>query len=140
MSDAELEPSDALLDLIFAALDVGIETVRATNGGMHPFVVTPGDGKPAYTRFVDDSMEQCIKMAQRAASELPTEVSAYAIAIDGYLPTAEEKFDAVIVEAAERGQAVGFVFAQRYRPARKGRAFEVVGRPALIKEVPSRFV
>jgi hypothetical protein len=138
-SEEEPEPSEELLDLIFAALEVGVETVRATNSGMHPFLMTPGDGKPAYTRFVDESIQRCIEMAQKAASELPAGVPAYAIAIDGYLPTEEEKFDAIIVEAAERGQSVGFVFAQRYRPAREGKAFEVVGRPAIIKTMPGRF-
>jgi len=138
MSD-EHEPSDQLLDLIFAALDVGIDTVRTTNGGMHPFLMTPGDDKPAFTRFVGDSMEDCVRMAHETAGQLPDDVPAYAIAADGYLPTDEEKFDAIIVEAAERGDPVGFVFAQRYRPAKGKRKFEVLGRPALIKEVPSRF-
>src|SRR5262249_21979128 len=45
----------------------------------------------------------------------------------------------VIVEAAERRASVGFVFAQRYRPARADGSFAVVGRPALLKRVPNRF-
>jgi hypothetical protein len=56
MSEADREPSEQLFELIFAALHVGIETVRATNGGMHPFLMTPIDRKPAYTRFVGESL------------------------------------------------------------------------------------
>jgi hypothetical protein len=139
MSEAEQGPSNRLLDFIFAALDVGVGTVRATNGGMHPFLMVPGEDKPSYTRFVGESLEECVRNAQAAAGRLGDDTPAYALAIDRYLTAREEKFDAVIVEAGERGCPAGFVFAQRYRPGEGRRKFKVIGRPTLVKEVPSRF-
>lgn len=138
MSDKH-EPSERLLDLIFAALNVGIDTVRATNGGMHPFLLTPGDDKPAMMRFFAESMEESIRAAQEAAGRVPPETPAYAIAFDGYLRDGDRKFDAIFVEAAERGGAIGFLFAQQYQPANEEREFARVGRPALIQQVPSLF-
>jgi hypothetical protein len=139
MSDAEQGPSQRLRDFIYAALEVGVGTVRATDGGMHPFLMVPGEDKPSYTRFVGESLEECLHNARQAAGRLADGVPAYAVAADGYLTADEEKFDAVLVEGGERGCPVGFVFAQRYRPGEGRRKFKVIGRPTLVKEVPSRF-
>src|SRR5262245_65296310 len=111
----ELEPTEELLDLIFAALDHGIDSVRTSDGPLTPFLMAQGEGKPSLQRFVADTLDRSREMAQEAGVHLPAEVRCYAITCDGYLPTEEERFDAIIVEAAECGQPAGFIFAQRYR-------------------------
>jgi hypothetical protein len=102
----ELEPTEELLDLIFFALDHGIESVRASGGPLRPFLMAKGEGKPLLRRFVTESLDRGREMVQDAADRLPPEVRWYAIACDGCLPTEKERFDAIIVEAAERGQPV----------------------------------
>lgn len=58
--------------------------------------------------------------------------TAYAIAHDGYLTVEGRKWDAILVEAAERGADSAFLFAQCYRP-KKGMfgKFGVEGNAAL---------
>jgi hypothetical protein len=134
----ELEPGERLLELINLALDHGIDSVRASGGPLTPFLMTQGRGKPALRRFVTGSLERSREMAQEAAGQLPKRTTLYAMASDGYLSTGKGRVDAILVEAGERKQATGFLFAQRYRPQRGKRKFAVVGKPAIVKQVPNR--
>jgi hypothetical protein len=69
---------------------------------------------------------------RRAVANAPPEVCKVAMAYDGYVTLEGTKYDAVFVEAGERGGASGVVFVQRYRPKGFLRAFSTIGNPAYI--------
>jgi hypothetical protein len=126
------------LELILFALDHGIESVQG-GGPLIPFLLTTGSGRPTLQRFVAESLERSREMVAAAAGNLPADVSLYAFAIDGYLHSdADERQDAIIVEAGQRGQATAFFFAQRYRPKDVTQDLEKLGGPAWVGEAANR--
>jgi hypothetical protein len=132
------EPSDKLAELVFFALDHGIDSVR-DGGPLVAFLLTEGCGRHL-ARFATERIEQGVMEARRAVSSLDGSVNSYAIAYDGYVTIEGTRFDAILVEAAERGSAAGFLFAQRYRP-KKGllRRFKVIGNAIFLEEAEQRF-
>jgi hypothetical protein len=104
-----------------------------------PFLLSTGSGRPTLQRFVADSSDRSREMAAEAASMLPADVNLYAFAIDGILRDENERQqDAIIVEAGQRGQAVAFLFAQRYLPKDVTQDFQVLGKPGLVGETANR--
>jgi hypothetical protein len=132
------EPSPELLELILFALDHGIESVRA-GGPLVPFLLTTGGGRPTLVRFVADSLDRSREMVAAAASKLPADVNLYAFALDGYLRgSSDQRQDAIIVEAGQRGVAVAFLFAQLYQPQEVSQDLQVLGKPTLVGETANR--
>lgn len=132
------EPTENLMELVFLALDHGIDSVRS-GSPLIPFFMTEGDEKKLQ-RFAAERLEEGVAKAQEAASSLDAATQAYAIAHDGYITVEGTKYDAILVEAAERGSPTGFVFAQRCRP-KKGlfRGLKTIGNVALLGEAEQRF-
>ena len=83
-------------------------------------------------------MEESLAQARLAVSRLPPSVTAYAIAHDGFITIEGTKYDAIFVEASERGRTGAVIMAQRYIPKTPQRSSERVGNPALLKEEESR--
>lgn len=134
------QPSPELLELVFFALDHGIESVRG-GGSLVPFLLTTGSGRPTLARFVADSLERSREMVAEAASKLPPDVNLYAFAIDGYLRgESSDQLDAVVVEAGQRDGPVAFLFVQAYRPQDTTHDFQVLGKPTLIGEAANRLI
>ena len=129
---SEVPPSDQLLDLVFAALDHGIESVQE-GGPLIPFALTEGSDGRNLTRFVAETLEEG---QQQARSHLRGQgaTARAAIAYDGYLTVDGERSDAVLVEGHERGQAASVTFAQRYRPGGRLRKFTTIGNAAFLGE------
>jgi len=127
------------MQLVFLALDHGIDSVRASGGPLIPFLMTQAGTGVSLMRFAADTLEAGLANAEQAADSAGPKIIAYAIARDGFLTVGGERLDAILVEAGERGDQTGFVFAQRYRPKKGlfGR-FEVVGNAALAGEGPQR--
>jgi hypothetical protein len=135
----KLDSSVALNDLLFAALDHAVESVR-TGEDLIPFILTEGvQGQRAIRRFFADRLEWAVSEAKAAASSLTSEVLRYAISYDGYLTVAGERFDTVVVEGGERGAGPGWSLGQRYRKSSAEHAFEVVGNPVLLGKIGDRF-
>lgn len=132
------QPSESLAALMFLALDHGVDSVRG-GGPLIPFLMTEGREKKLQ-RFVTERIEQGLAKAQQAASSLNATTSSYAIAYDGYITVEGAKYDAIMVEAAERGATTGFLFAQRYKP-KKGffSRFKTIGNAAFLGEATQRF-
>jgi hypothetical protein len=132
------QPSPELLELIFFALDHGIESVRG-GGSLVPFLLTTGSGRPTLARFVADSLERSREMVAEAASKLPPDVNLYAFAIDGYLRgETDDPLDAIIVEAGQRGAPVAYLFAQTYRPKDLTQDLQTLGKPTFICDAANR--
>jgi hypothetical protein len=132
------EPSESLMELIFLALDHGIDCVKE-EGSLIAFLIEESQDRTLH-RFVTDRIEAGLVKAQQFAGSLDANTKKYAIGYDGYITIEGTKYDAILVEAAERGAPTGFRFAQRYRP-KKGlfSRFKIIGNAAFLGEAEQRF-
>jgi len=130
----QMEMSQQFADLVFLALDHGIDSVRASGGPLIPFVVFEQEGTRELRRFAAERLEDSQQKAREAIAAFPPSVTAYAIAYDGFLTVQGTKFDVILVEASERGRPAGVRMAQRYTPKKLLRSFQTVGNPALLGE------
>ncbi len=130
--------SQQLTDLLFAALDHGVDSVRG-GGNLVPFVLYQRGKERLLDRYVADTLEDSLRQARRAASSLPPDVSSYAIAYAGLITLTGKKQDAIMVEAGERGRPQGVKFAQRYSPKKILRKFQAIGNPLSLGMCNSAF-
>ena len=131
--------SEKFADLVFLALDHGVDSVRVSGGPLIPFIVVEQDGKRELHRFAAARLEEGQQQARAAVAALPPNATAYALAYDGYITVQGTKFDAILVEASERGRPAGVRMAQRYSPKKFLRSFQTVGNPALLGECEGLF-
>jgi hypothetical protein len=137
MPSPSFDMSEQLLDLVFAALDHGIESARS-GSPFTPFVMTVIGEKKTLYRFVADDFETAVNKAREYIGTLPQDVIVYAMALDGFVTLENIKQDAVIVEAEERDKGFGVLFAQRYRPLQDTQSFEVIGNPVCLGQIQQR--
>jgi hypothetical protein len=125
------EPSEKLMALIFKALDHGINSIEDGSGPLIPFVLT----ETTLDRFAAELLEVGLQEARNYVSKFDESVCEYAIAYDGFVTVENTKYDAIFVEAAERGNPSGFVYAQRYKP-KKGffGKFKTIGNTLFLGE------
>ncbi len=128
--------SEKFADLVFFALDHGINSI-AEDGPLIPFIVYDKEGKRSLHRYSADTLEESLNQARLAASRLPMDVFACAIAYDGNVLLKNAKYDAIIVEGTERGKLSGIKLAQRYSPKALLRKFAKVGNPLDLGECKS---
>jgi len=124
---SEVPASEELIELVFAALDHGIDSVRE-GGPLIPFVLAESAEGRDLTRFASETLEEGHAQARRHAGS--SGADRVAVAYDGYLTVEGERSDAVFVEAQERGTEASVVFAQRYRPGGRLRRFSTIGNAA----------
>ena len=134
MPESNIQMSEKFADLVFFALDHGVDSVRASGGPLTPFIVVEQDGKRELHRFATERLEDGQQRAREAVAALPPSATAYALAYDGYVTVQGTKFDAILVEASERGRPTGVRMTQRYTPKKFLRSFQTVGNPALLGE------
>ena len=130
----DIEMSEKFADLVFLALDHGVRSVQESGGPLIPFVVYEEDGELKLQRFVTERLEEGPEQAREAIAASPESVTAYALAYDGYVTIEDTKFDAILVEASERGRPAGIRMAQRYSIKESLQSFQTVGNPALLGE------
>jgi len=131
----EIQMTQQFADLLFLALDHGVDSVRASGGPLTPFFIAyEQDGKRQLHRFAAERLEEGQQRAREAIAALPPSVTAYALAYDGFITVQGTKIDAILVEASERGRPAGVRMAQRYTPKKFLRSFQTVGNPALLGE------
>src|SRR3954447_2310197 len=125
-SSSQIEMSEKFADLVFLALDQGVESVRDGDGPLIPFVIFEQDGKRELHRYAAEKLEDCERQARAAVAALPKGVTAYALAYDGFITVQGTKFDAILVEASERGRPAGVRMGQRYTPREDSRNFQII--------------
>ena len=130
------EMSQPLADLVFFALDHGINSIR-DGGPLIPFLVYEEADKRALHRFAAQTLEESLARAKAATASLSGGVTASAIAYDGFVTIENRKFEAVIVEGAEQRKPRGVHLAQRYVPKRFLRRLRTVGNPTFLGECDS---
>jgi hypothetical protein len=128
----QVDISEQFADVIFFALDHGIDSIRSSGGPLTPFVVFDQGGQRALKRFVAETLELSQAEAREAIKTCPSDVASCAVAYDGYITVDGKKWDAVLVEAFERGRASGVRMAQRYVPKKFLRKFHTEGNAALL--------
>ena len=116
---------------MFAGLDHGVDTVR---GGtpLTPFVVTQVAGQRSLARMVADTIGEALKQGRRLVTETTLDGDDCAVLVyDGYLEADGSRLDAVYVKGRDStGRVV--TIAQRYKPKAFLRAWQPIGRPALL--------
>lgn len=128
------EMSQEFADLVFLALDHGVASVRDSGGPLIPFVMFEQDGKRELHRFATERLEEGRQRAREAIAAFPPDVTAYALAYDGFITIHGAKTDAILVEASERNRPAGVRMAQRYIPKKFLRKFQTVGNSAMVGE------
>ena len=131
MSDAPT-PSDYLLDVIFMALDHGIDSIDGGAGPLVPFSITDKDGERSLTRHVAERLEEGVEQARLAASQACAEGLIAAIAYDGFLTADGKRMDAIFVQAADSASGPTFFFAQKYKLIKNGKKVEPIGNAAYV--------
>jgi hypothetical protein len=131
--------SQRLASIAFLALDHGIESIKDGADPLIPFVISEQpDGKRKLDRYFADTLEESVARARAAVSALPSSTTAYALAHDGFITIKGTKYDAILVEASERGQGRAVQLAQRYVPKKPQQNFERIGNAAYAGECESR--
>ena len=134
----QVEASRELGDLLFFAVDHGVESIR-DGGPLIPFVVVEIGGERRLTRFAAERLEEGVAQAAAFANAQLREVDRCALAWDGYITIpGDERRDAIYVEGTERGRTNSVVLGQRYLPRRRLRKFTTIGNPALLQDSPRR--
>lgn len=135
MGSALDQASRRFTDLLFKALDHGVDSVRASGGPLIPFVMYDDGTGLRLERLMTERLEEGVVRGRELVRALPVSAACYVVVYDGYITIGGVKCDAILAEGAERGQPRGVQMAQRYRPRRGlfGK-FQVIGNAALLGE------
>jgi hypothetical protein len=112
--------SEQAAELLFDALDYGIENAGIRTEGFVPFAfLQHRDGTRQAVRFVagdTDEIDLAVSLAsgRQRLSVVDQEIVAVAFVWDGYLTGDEQRSEAVLVEGYELGQPAGVLLAQPY--------------------------
>jgi hypothetical protein len=128
---SEVPASDNLIQFVFAALDHATSMVE-DGSTLIPFVMSETAAGRELVRFVSDTLEEGQAQARQHVAENPAD--RVGVVYDGYLTVEAKRFDAIFVEAQERGTEKSVIFAQRYRPGGRLRKFSTVGNAAFVDE------
>lgn len=126
---------DQLKDLMFTALDHGIDSVKDSGGSLISFLMTDTNGEKKLQRFVTERIEDGPPQARKYLSELDNEPEFAVIAFDGYVTMDKTRFDAVMVEGYGKNDNDTYVLAQRYKPKKFLSKFAVIGNAAFLGSV-----
>jgi hypothetical protein len=118
-------PSDYMVELIFTALEHGLDSIDDGAGPLVPFIVTDKEGEVELRRFVTARLEQSVKEARRAAREAVKGGRIALAAWDGFITTEGRRTDAIFVAAADSSEGPTHTFCVRYRY--KGKKVEPMG-------------
>jgi hypothetical protein len=135
-------PNEVLADLVFDALTHGVGLVRVADAdpaasagaqpALQPFLWVREDERTYSTTFTFMNESEALAAAREALLE-KSEARLAVLVCDGYLRVGEERVDALIARAHERGAPHSWVFAQRYQPLRGEQPFDLVGNPLLFQ-------
>lgn len=133
------EPSIELNNLIFTTLDHAIVIIEDSSP-LIPFLISRDHlGEQNLTRFSGELLEEQLKAAQKYVQKEKDNISAYAIAWDGFLNFEGKKWDSILVEAGDNIAKHGILLAQRYEnQSLLKKKNKPVGNPALIGRPVSR--
>jgi hypothetical protein len=127
------DAGEQLLELVFAGLDHGIESVRVSRGPLIPFVMTEGPSGRQIQRFAAERLENALEQAHEFY-QTARHVSERAILVyDGYTRVSDIREDAIFTMGSGNNDR-SFLFAQRYSPKAFLHGFESIGNALYLGE------
>ena len=112
---SDIQVSERLMDLIFAAVDEALIALRGGQG-LNPFLLLLTKGGYVLQRFKGDTVSAQLDKAHNTLKKQDADTHAYALVYDAVVTLDERDTDAIMVEAGERDHASGVRFVQRYQP------------------------
>src|SRR5688572_10981680 len=113
---SELAISERLLELIFSAAEEGLNMLQ--QNALVPFALVMRTEGVSLQRFTAATSGEALEKAEASLRASDAEVLGYALVYDATIDMEDKEVDALMIEAAERGQASGYRFAQRYQAAK----------------------
>lgn len=135
---SSIECSHELLTLVFMAVDHSRGDIF-DGMSLTPFLMSETAEKHKIQRFRSDELSKSAKLAIDFVKQLPAETLRYAVTYEAIVTVDGQKYDAVMVEAGERGSEYGHTFAQRYQPVTKEDNFELIGNLTYLGKSPLLF-
>src|SRR5689334_4623427 len=113
MSDQlSIDASQELIDLIFAALTNAINTVKEVQPFSPLALIINRAGEPTPVLFAAETTEEAIRRGYGYIAGLGEDVVMYALAMDIFMTIDGQRYEAILVEAGERGKPFALQFAQ----------------------------
>jgi len=135
---AQLDLSDRLFELVFDAVREALIPLREGEP-LVPFALLLTKGGVELRRFTDTNISTALERAQHLFASADDDLLAYALAYDATITVEDTDFDAVLVEAGERGKDNGWRFAQRYLPRTETSMHSPIGELAYLGQTPLYF-
>jgi hypothetical protein len=124
----------SVVGFIELALNDAVETIKSGLDPIIPFAMTwDSELKQALQRCVSDDYNKAVQMAHDHVRNSTDALTAYCVAWSGYVTMEGTKYDAVLVEAAERSGEKAVLMAMRYTPASQTSAYKEVGNVSLLE-------
>ena len=128
-----------LNDLMFYALDHGVSSINE-GGPLIPFVVFESNGARKISRFVTQPYEVSVEKARNFILTEKKNIDRYALAFDGFVTPQGIKYDAILVQAGEKGSNEAMAVGIRYKPKTSSQKFETIGNPILFPAIKNPLV
>lgn len=122
-NESKWELNQDLQQFIILALGVGIDNLRK-QGSLIPMVLSLR-GEEIDLSVIDAAADEVMRAAAEHVAGLSPETDLYALLFDGKMNVEGEVFQAVIVQAGERGSGRGHTAYQQYDV----KTYEIVGSP-----------
>ncbi len=121
-----------LMELVFMALDHGVDSIRSSGGPLVPFLMTETEDARNIHRFVTERLEDGPVEARNALWSAEERPQFAVVCYDGYLTAEGRRYDAVMAEAYDMNDPFCYLLAQRYKPKAFLSRFTTIGNAAFI--------
>lgn len=125
--------------LVHLAVEQSTELLRKHPGPLAPLaLLADSAGGPHWQQFEHnpDDPDRGIKAAEKWIQSAPIDVEAFALAYHGSIMLDATLRDAIVVHAAERGQAEGGQYVQAFEPESEAGPLKMLGIPLFQGDIP----
>lgn len=134
----ELNISDALMDVVFSAVEEGLTALKAGQF-IVPFALMLTKEGVVLRRFSDEEVTIALERARKAIAQADDDSLAYVLVYDSQIEITGKDFDALMIECAERSKETGWRFVQRYQAQVDDTPLHPIGDLAYIGTTTSYF-
>ena len=134
----EINMSDALMDVVFSAVEEGLMTLKAGQFVV-PFVLMLTKEGVVLRRFSDEDVAVALRRAQEAITQSDDESLGYVLVYDSQIEVGGKDVDALMIECGERPKQEGWRFVQRYQASTDDTSLYPIGDLAYIGITSSYF-
>jgi hypothetical protein len=131
----DLPISERLWELIFSAVEEGLNMLQ--QDALIPFALVMRAEGVSLQRFSAPSSSEALAKAEANLRASDEEVLGYVLVYDATVEMDGKEYDALLLEAAERGTEKAHYFAQRYQPATAKMPPYAIGSLAYLGEAES---